>query len=125
MSLLSLSLIFIFCSFRFFPLPSLSFSTHRRVLRQYAHSVPLPAVTSALAAHTSHVLWQNITVALGVKVVFFVLTMTGSASLWLAVLADMGASLVVIANGLRLLNRPSHGPSRRHSNPSSHDTSVQ
>jgi Zn2+/Cd2+-exporting ATPase len=61
-----------------------------------------------ISAHTSHVLWQNIAVALGVKVVFFVLTMTGSASLWLAVLADMGASLVVIANGMRLLRRPSH-----------------
>ena len=61
-----------------------------------------------ISIHTSHVLWQNITVALGVKVVFFALTMTGTASLWLAVLADMGASLVVIANGLRLLNRPSH-----------------
>lgn len=61
-----------------------------------------------ISAHTSHVLWQNIAVALGVKVVFFVLTLTGTASLWLAVLADMGASLVVIANGLRLLNRPSH-----------------
>jgi Zn2+/Cd2+-exporting ATPase len=61
-----------------------------------------------ISAHTSHVLWQNIAVALGVKVVFFMLTMTGTASLWLAVLADMGASLIVIANGLRLLNRPSH-----------------
>jgi hypothetical protein len=29
--------------------------------------------------------------------------------LWIAVLADMGASLVVIANGLRLLRRPAHG----------------
>jgi Zn2+/Cd2+-exporting ATPase len=63
-----------------------------------------------ISAHTSHVLWQNIAVALGVKVVFFVLTMTGTASLWLAVLADMGASLVVIANGLRLLKHPSHRP---------------
>ncbi len=70
-----------------------------------------------ISTHTSHVLWQNITVALGVKVVFFVLTMTGNASLWLAVLADMGASLVVIANGLRLLKRPSHRPSGR----ASHD----
>ena len=61
-----------------------------------------------ISTHTSHVLWQNITVALGVKAVFFALTMTGTASLWLAVLADMGASLVVIANGLRLLNHPSH-----------------
>ncbi len=74
-----------------------------------------------ISAHTSHVLWQNIVVALGVKVVFFVLTMTGNASLWLAVLADMGASLIVIANGLRLLNRPSHRPSKRSSHRTSQD----
>lgn len=67
------------------------------------------AETIRISTHTAHVLWQNITIALGVKVVFFVLTMTGNASLWLAVLADMGASLVVIANGLRLLRRPAHG----------------
>ncbi len=61
-----------------------------------------------ISRHTSHVLWQNITIALAVKAVFFVLTMIGTASLWIAVLADMGASLVVIANGLRLLRKPSH-----------------
>ncbi len=66
------------------------------------------AETIRISRHTSHVLWQNITVALGVKIVFFVLTMLGTASLWVAVLADMGASLIVIANGLRLLRHPSH-----------------
>ena len=66
------------------------------------------AETIRISRHTSHVLWQNITAALGVKIVFFVLTMLGTASLWVAVLADMGASLIVIANGLRLLRRPSH-----------------
>lgn len=66
------------------------------------------AETIRISQHTSHVLWQNITIALGVKAIFFVLTMLGTASLWIAVLADMGASLVVIANGLRLLRRPSH-----------------
>ena len=66
------------------------------------------AETIRISQHTSHVLWQNIAVALGVKLVFFVLTLTGTASLWLAVLADMGASLVVIANGMRLLRNPSH-----------------
>ncbi len=66
------------------------------------------AETIRISRHTSHVLWQNIAIALGVKIVFFALTITGSASLWIAVLADMGASLVVIANGLRLLRRPSH-----------------
>ncbi len=66
------------------------------------------AETIRISQHTSHVLRQNIAVALGMKIVFFVLTLTGTASLWLAVLADMGASLIVIANGLRLLRNPSH-----------------
>ena len=60
-----------------------------------------------ISRHTTHVLWQNIAFALGVKAVFFGLTFAGVASLWLAVLADMGASLLVIANGLRLLRNPS------------------
>ena len=80
------------------------------------------AETIRISTHTAHVLWQNITVALGVKAVFFVLTMTGTASLWLAVLADMGASLVVIANGLRLLRRPAHGT--RATPRSDHTTTV-
>ncbi|WP_027016052.1 heavy metal translocating P-type ATPase [Comamonas composti] len=51
----------------------------------------------------SHVvLWQNISLALGVKLLFFGLALTGQASMWLAVLADMGVSLLVVANGLRL-----------------------
>ena len=77
------------------------------------------AETIRISRHTSHVLWQNITVALGVKTVFFVLTIAGTASLWVAVLADMGASLVVIANGLRLLRRPSHD---RHVTRNDHET---
>ena len=34
---------------------------------------------------------------------FLVLALTGQATLWMAVFADMGASLLVVANGLRLL----------------------
>ena len=49
------------------------------------------------------VLWQNITLALGIKVVFLVLAVFGQASMWMAVFADMGASLLVVANGLRIL----------------------
>ena len=67
------------------------------------------AETIRISAHTAHVLWQNISIALGIKAIFLVLTLAGTASLWIAVLADMGASLVVIANGLRLLRRPAHG----------------
>jgi Zn2+/Cd2+-exporting ATPase len=46
---------------------------------------------------------QNIALSLSVKALFVVLTFAGHASLWAAIAADMGASLLVIANGLRLL----------------------
>ncbi|GBU14976.1 heavy metal resistance membrane ATPase [Polaromonas sp.] len=61
------------------------------------------AETVRLSRRTHAVLWQNITLALGIKAVFFVLAVFGSASMWMAVFADMGASLLVVANGLRLL----------------------
>lgn len=46
---------------------------------------------------------QNIFAALAIKVIFIVLTMVGFSNLWLAILADTGVSLAVIANSLRLL----------------------
>ncbi len=46
---------------------------------------------------------QNIALSLSVKALFVVLTFAGHSSLWAAIAADMGASLLVIANGLRLL----------------------
>jgi Cd2+/Zn2+-exporting ATPase len=46
---------------------------------------------------------QNVVLSLGVKAVFVLLTFAGFASLWSAIAADMGVSLVVIANALRLL----------------------
>ncbi len=51
---------------------------------------------------TAAVLWQNIAIAIGIKAVFFALALAGAATLWMAVFADMGASLIVVANGLRL-----------------------
>ncbi|TAL21604.1 MAG: HAD family hydrolase, partial [Aquabacterium sp.] len=56
-----------------------------------------------LSRRTHAVLWQNIAFALGVKALFFGLAVFGSATMWMAVFADMGASLLVVANGLRLL----------------------
>jgi Cd2+/Zn2+-exporting ATPase len=61
------------------------------------------AETVRLSRRTHAVLWQNITLALGIKAVFMVLAVFGNATLWMAVFADMGASLLVVANGLRLL----------------------
>jgi Cd2+/Zn2+-exporting ATPase len=49
-------------------------------------------------------LWTNITIALAFKAVFFVLALLGNVQLWMAVLADVGAALLVTLNGLRLLN---------------------
>lgn len=54
---------------------------------------------------TLAIIRQNIGFSLGVKAVFVVLTFVGIASLWGAIAADMGASLLVVLNGLRLLNR--------------------
>jgi Cd2+/Zn2+-exporting ATPase len=56
-----------------------------------------------LSRQTGQVLAQNITLAIGIKVVFFILALMGKATLWMAVFADMGASLLVVFNGLRLL----------------------
>jgi Zn2+/Cd2+-exporting ATPase len=56
-----------------------------------------------LSQQTAQVLTQNIVLALGIKVVFVALTFTGQATMWMAVFADMGASLLVVFNGLRLL----------------------
>ncbi|WP_050476908.1 heavy metal translocating P-type ATPase [Herbaspirillum rhizosphaerae] len=56
-----------------------------------------------LSKKTHRVLMQNITIALGIKAVFLVLALAGESSLWMAVFADMGASLIVVFNGLRLV----------------------
>ena len=46
---------------------------------------------------------QNIGFALGLKVVFLVTTLLGYTNLWMAILADTGATALVTANALRLL----------------------
>jgi Zn2+/Cd2+-exporting ATPase len=56
-----------------------------------------------LSKKTAAILTQNIALAIGIKVVFFALALTGHATLWMAVFADMGASLLVVGNGLRIL----------------------
>jgi Cd2+/Zn2+-exporting ATPase len=56
------------------------------------------------------VLWQNITLAIGIKAVFLFLALFSGATMWMAVFADMGAALLVVANGLRLLHVSSKSP---------------
>ncbi|WP_158713871.1 hypothetical protein, partial [Metapseudomonas resinovorans] len=58
-----------------------------------------------LSRHTAAVVTQNIGLALGIKAIFLVVTLTGHATMWMAVFADMGVSLLVVLNGLRLLRK--------------------
>ena len=58
-----------------------------------------------LSRATGRVLMQNIALALSIKAVFLVLTFAGHATMWAAVFADMGASLLVVGNGMRLLRK--------------------
>ncbi len=59
----------------------------------------------ALSRRTTRVLKQNIALALGIKIIFLALALSGNATLWMAVFADTGASLLVVFNGLRLLRK--------------------
>ena len=58
-----------------------------------------------LSRDTLQTIEVNVGIALGLKGAFVVLTLFGGATLWMAVLADTGASLLVVANSLRLLRR--------------------
>jgi|TARA_R110002126_G_scaffold286752_1_gene438896 Cd2+/Zn2+-exporting ATPase len=54
---------------------------------------------------TMRIIKENIIFALVTKAIFIVLAVLGVATLWMAITADMGASLIVIFNGLRLLKK--------------------
>jgi Cd2+/Zn2+-exporting ATPase len=58
-----------------------------------------------LSRRTHALLVQNVVLALGIKAVFLVLTLMGQGTMWMAVFADVGASLLVVGNGLRLLRK--------------------
>ena len=57
----------------------------------------------ALGRATMRNIRANLAIALALKLAFLVAAVTGVATLWMAVLADTGASILVIANALRLL----------------------
>ncbi|MCT7298667.1 cation-translocating P-type ATPase [Ralstonia sp. CHL-2022] len=56
-----------------------------------------------ISRRTVAVLRQNIVLALGIKAVFLALAVMGDATLWMAIFADVGASLLVVFNGLRVM----------------------
>jgi Cd2+/Zn2+-exporting ATPase len=66
-----------------------------------------------LGRRTVRIIIFNIAFALTIKAVFLILAIIGYSSLWLAIAADTGATLIVVANALRLLRgRPENGSAR-------------
>lgn len=63
-----------------------------------------------LAIRALRTIRANVAISLGLKAVFLVLVLVGRGTMWMAVMADMGASLLVTLNGMRLLRSP-HEPS--------------
>ena len=58
-----------------------------------------------LSRQTYNTLVQNIVMAIGIKAVFLALIIAGMVTMWMAVFADVGVSLLGAANGLRLLHK--------------------
>ena len=56
-----------------------------------------------IALFTKRVVWQNIVVSLGVKFLFLFLATLGVSSLWEAVFADVGVSLLAVLNSMRIM----------------------
>lgn len=56
-----------------------------------------------LSRRTNSKVWQNIILALGIKVIVMVLGVTGISGLWEAIIADVGVTLLVILNSLRMM----------------------
>jgi Zn2+/Cd2+-exporting ATPase len=69
------------------------------------HRLPDAVQTSR---QTQRVIWQNIVFSLVVKVAILMLALTGYATLWMAVFADVGTSLLVTLNGMRMLGPARH-----------------
>ena len=57
---------------------------------------------------TLAIIRANIAMAVGAKLIFLLLAMMGWANLWIAIIADLGVSLLVVANALRLLRDRGH-----------------
>ncbi len=51
-------------------------------------------------------IYWNVALSIGIKLAFMVLVLLGLGTMWMAVIADMGTSLLVTLNGMRLLHQP-------------------
>lgn len=57
-----------------------------------------------IAKRTRTIVWQNIIFALGVKAIFLVMAALGAATIWEAVFADVGVTVIAVINSMRVLN---------------------
>ncbi len=60
----------------------------------------------SLGRRTRAIVWQNIILALVIKVIFIALGVAGIANMWMAVIGDMGVALLAVANAMRVLHVP-------------------
>ena len=68
---------------------------------------PFRIVTAIrIAGMTSRIVWQNIILALGVKGIVLLLGAAGLATMWMAVFADVGVTVLAVLNSLRILKKP-------------------
>ena len=86
--------------------------THVASIAEQLGYVPNLVASGLRSRRTGMILTQNITLAVGIKVVFFGLALAGIATMWMAVIADVGASLLVVGNGLRLARGAAGAASR-------------
>jgi Cd2+/Zn2+-exporting ATPase len=63
------------------------------------------ATAIRIAKYTKHIVMQNITLAIGVKVLVLLLGALGIATMWAAVFADVGVALLAILNSVRILGK--------------------
>ena len=61
-----------------------------------------------IGRRTRAIVWQNITLALLIKIVFIALGVAGIANMWMAVIGDMGVALMAVANAMRVLHFSGH-----------------
>ena len=54
---------------------------------------------------TRNIVWQNIIIAMGIKLIFIILGVFGIASMWEAVFGDIGVTLIAIFNSIRILKK--------------------
>ena len=60
------------------------------------------ATALRIGRRTRQIIWQNITFALGIKIIILLLGVLGFANLWAAVFADVGVAMLAICNALRI-----------------------